>query len=77
MGTDLLGSRLASVGEGHVDEILCKGGTLTFTFAGSLSGCSQSQIHKYLEAHVKAASFLLEVIFARFEDPGDHEAKKQ
>ena len=68
MGTDLLGSRLASVGEGHVDEILCKGGTLTFTFAGSLSGCSQSQIHKYLEAQVKAASFLLKVIYMTCND---------
>ena len=44
-------------------EFFVKDGTLTlFTVAWSLAGSSQSQIHKYLEAQVKAASFLFKVI---------------
>ena len=50
-------------------KFFVKDGTLTsFTFAWSLAGCSQSQIHKYLEAQVKAASFLLEVIYVTCND---------
>ena len=62
MGTDILSSHLASVGEGHVDKVLCKDGTLSFTFPQSLGRSGQSQICRCLKTQVKAASFLLKVV---------------
>lgn len=50
-------------------KFFVKDGTLTsFTFAWSLAGSSQSQIHKYLEAQVKAASFLFKVMYMSCSD---------
>lgn len=57
------------VGEGQIDkEILCENSTETFTFALSLGGPSQSQIHKYLEVQVKTGSFPLKIVFMSCND---------
>ena len=59
-------------------KFFVKDGTLTsFTFAWSLAGSSQSQIHKYLEAQVKAASFLLEVMYVTCNDENFFLVKRQ
>ena len=59
-------------------KFFVKDGTLTsFTFAGSLSGSSQSQIYKYSEAQVKAVSSLLEVIYVTCNDENFFPVKRQ